>query len=148
MCISLLQFSFTFKFQWHTAIDVISTSNYISTFLTGQKSQNKNRKKTLALKIYKQSPIFFIFRKESFSDGSPTAVLLQRPFKKGWKTAKKRFWPALGCAQHPKAGRNTQQVIKFLATYDHKFWSKTKSQKREKVEKEKEREIKCSQINY
>ena len=26
-----------------------------------------------------------------------------------WYTAKKRFRPAFGYAQHPKAGRNTQQ---------------------------------------
>ena len=26
------------------------------------------------------------------------------------KTAEKRFRPAFGCAQHPKAGRNTQQT--------------------------------------
>ena len=25
--------------------------------------------------------------------------------------AKKVFWPALGCAQHPKAGQNTQQLV-------------------------------------
>ena len=31
--------------------------------------------------------------------------------KKGWKTAEKMFRPAFGCAQHPKAGRNTQQSL-------------------------------------
>ena len=30
--------------------------------------------------------------------------------KKVEKRLKKRFRPALGCAQHPKAGRNTQQI--------------------------------------
>ena len=30
----------------------------------------------------------------------------QKRLKNGWK---KMFWPALGCAQHPKAGQNTQQ---------------------------------------
>ena len=29
--------------------------------------------------------------------------------KEGWKTAERRFQPAFGCPQHPKAGRNTQQ---------------------------------------
>ena len=29
--------------------------------------------------------------------------------KKGWKRLKKVVQPAFGCAQHPKAGRNTQQ---------------------------------------
>ena len=31
-------------------------------------------------------------------------------WKKRLKTAKKLFWPALGCAQRPKAGWNTQQL--------------------------------------
>ena len=30
--------------------------------------------------------------------------------KKGWRQLKKVFQTALGCAQHPKAGRNTQQA--------------------------------------
>ena len=34
-------------------------------------------------------------------------------FKKGWKTSEKRFRPAFGRAQHPKAGRNTQHTTKF-----------------------------------
>ena len=31
--------------------------------------------------------------------------------KKGWKRPKKVFQPAFGCAQHPKAGQNTQQML-------------------------------------
>ena len=30
--------------------------------------------------------------------------------KKGWKRLKKGFRPAFWCAQHPKAGQNTQQM--------------------------------------
>ena len=36
--------------------------------------------------------------------------------KKGWKTAEKMFCPAFGCAQQPKAGRNTQQSSHFNVT--------------------------------
>ena len=31
--------------------------------------------------------------------------------QKRLKKAKKGFWPAFGCTQHPKAGRNTQQKL-------------------------------------
>ena len=35
---------------------------------------------------------------------------------------KKMFQPALGCAQHPKAGRNTQQVpLLFWMSVDSNF---------------------------
>ena len=34
-------------------------------------------------------------------------------YKKGWKRLKKVFWPAFGCAQHPKAHPNTQQLWVF-----------------------------------
>ena len=33
---------------------------------------------------------------------------------KGWKLPKKVFWPALGCARHPKAGRNTQHFQSWV----------------------------------
>ena len=36
--------------------------------------------------------------------------------KKGLKTAEKIFRPAFGCAQHQKAGQNTQQTENGLGT--------------------------------
>ena len=42
--------------------------------------------------------------------------------KKGWKTAEKMFQPAFGCAQHPKAGRNTQHLW-IVARGLHRFSS-------------------------
>ena len=40
----------------------------------------------------------------------------RRVYTLSWKTAEKMFRPASGCAQHPKAGRNTQQytLIKMM----------------------------------
>ena len=34
--------------------------------------------------------------------------------KKGQKMAEKMFRPAFGCCKHPKAGQNTQQILKLL----------------------------------
>ena len=33
--------------------------------------------------------------------------------KKHWKWLKKVFWPAFGCAQYPKTGRNTQHPLPY-----------------------------------
>ena len=52
----------------------------------------------------------------------PSSIRLQElNEQKGWKQPQKVFWPAFGCVQHPKAGRNTHlwmlwqdAQIKFL----------------------------------
>ena len=42
--------------------------------------------------------------------------------KKVWKWLKKVFQPAFGCAQHPKAGWNTQQIQKYFHQFLCLFW--------------------------
>ena len=44
-----------------------------------------------------------------FSDAKSQKNILKH--QKRLKTAKTIFLPALGCTQHPKAGRNTQQIF-------------------------------------
>ena len=48
----------------------------------------------------------------------------RKRLKNSWKTAEKMFWPAFGCAQHPKDGQNTQQVFggakrRLFCLYSH-----------------------------
>ena len=38
--------------------------------------------------------------------------------KKGLKQLKKVFQPAFGCAQHPNAGQNTQQISETIQITD------------------------------
>ena len=54
--------------------------------------------------------------------------------KKGWKTAEKMLQSAFGCAQHPKAGQNTQHTSPSAFQTQEELleddgWQKTKKQK-------------------